>query len=133
LKELIGRALLAREQAYAPYSNFPVGAALRGKSGKIYPGCNVESAAFGASICAERVALARAISEGEREFLQLAIVADLPKGPTPCGICRQALWEFGDLQIITANLAGDATVYTLGELLPHAFGDFRRGDGFENC
>lgn len=128
MKELIIEALKAREKAYAPYSNFKVGAALLTKDGKIYTGCNVENAAFGAGICAERVALYKAISVGEREFTYLAVVADLPGGPAPCGICRQAFCEFGDLTIERSDLAGNTTTSKLSELLPEAFTHFRKDD-----
>lgn len=122
------KAKEARERAYAPYSNFPVGAALLAKSGKIYSGANFENAAFGAGLCAERAALAAAISAGEREFLELAVVADIEGGPTPCGICRQAFFEFGDLTIHAVPLKGTPRTFKLSQLLPSAFADFKGAD-----
>lgn len=120
--QLINEATKIRERAYAPYSNFKVGAALLGKSGKIYTGCNVENASYGATICAERSAVVKAVSEGERVFTALAVVTDCRKPGAPCGICRQFLSEFGlDLRIILANLQGVAIEATLGEYLPAAF------------
>ncbi len=128
MKALLQIARQAREHAYCPYSKFPVGAALRAGSGKIYSGCNVESAAFGAGCCAERVALYQAVARGEREFTHLAVVADITGGPTPCGICRQALAEFGPLEIVTSDLAGNTKTYSLWELLPEAFLQFKPGE-----
>jgi cytidine deaminase len=120
-KKLIKMASDARQNAYAPYSNYAVGAALLAKSGKIYTGINIENAAFPTSICAERVALFKAVSEGEREFDAIAVVTF--NGGTPCGACRQALSEFGlDTKVIIAddrlNLSNE---FTLSELLPGAF------------
>ena len=128
-KELIRMALEAREKAYVPYSDFMVGAALRAKDGHIYTGCNVENAAFTPTSCAERTALFKAVSEGEREFTAIAIVGSkvgekntLVTGP--CGVCRQALFEFGgpSLTVIMAKSEDDYIVTTLGELLPYGFG-----------
>jgi cytidine deaminase len=117
---LIAKAMEAREKAHAPYSHFTVGAALLAKSGRIYTGCNVENASFGLSICAERAAVFKAVSEGERDFEAIAVVTD--KGVTPCGACRQVLMEFGDdIQVIVANGAGEHRVFGLQELLPEAF------------
>ena len=130
---LIAAAFTAREQAYCPYSNFAVGAALLGKSGQIYPGCNVENAAFSPSICAERTAVASAVVAGEREFVMLAIVGgdkDKKEGELgysyPCGVCRQVLHEFcaEDFPVIVAASADDYQILTLGELLPHAFSTY---------
>ena len=119
--ELIDCAKLARENAYSPYSNFAVGAALLAESGKIYCGCNLENASFGATICAERAALSAAITAGERAFSAIAIVADA-KHLTPCGICRQQLSEFSPLMDVhCATLEGTVTSYQLCDLLPHAF------------
>ncbi len=118
--DLIAKAMEAREKAHAPYSHFAVGAALLGKSGGIYTGCNVENASYGLSICAERVAVFKAVSEGERGFEALAVVTE--NGVTPCGACRQVLIEFGeDIQVIVANESGEYRVLTLRELLPEAF------------
>lgn len=122
-EQLIAAATQVRELAYVPYSKYKVGAALLGKSGKIYTGCNVENASYGASICAERTALVKAVSEGEREFVMIAVVTDDPKLGSPCGICRQVLYEFGpDLRLILANLQGAVNETTLAEYLPNGFG-----------
>ena len=114
-------ALAVRDQAYAPYSRFAVGAAVQAKSGVIYSGCNVENASYGLTMCAERIALFQAIAAGEREFSLLAVVADTPQPVAPCGACRQVMAEFGVDTIVLANLAGDVSVYRLEELLPAAF------------
>ncbi len=118
---LIERALTARHWAYAPYSRYRVGAALLAASGKFYDGCNVENAAYGSSICAERTALVKAVSEGERQFAALAVATD--NGGAPCGSCRQMWAEFGlDLVVITLNREGHLIRETnLRELLPDAF------------
>ncbi len=119
-KQLISAARSARENAYAPYSGYKVGAAVLTASGKIYTGANFENAAFGAGTCAERVALGAALAAGEREFLAVACVgADV--AITPCGICRQALAEFGDMDVICAGENGEMREYRLSELLPHSF------------
>jgi len=119
-EDLIAKAMEAREKAYAPYSDFAVGAALLAKSGRVYTGCNVENASYGLSICAERVAVFKAVSEGERDFEAIAVVTD--KGVTPCGACRQVLIEFGeDIQVIVADETGGYRVFGLQELLPEAF------------
>ena len=118
---LIDRALAARQWAYAPYSHYPVGAALLALSGKFYDGCNVENAAYGSSICAERTALVKAVSEGERQFEAVAVVT--AAGGSPCGSCRQMLAEFGlDLKVLLLNREGQITSETtLRDLLPDAF------------
>jgi cytidine deaminase len=117
---LIAKAMEAREKAHVPYSHFAVGAALLGKSGRVYTGCNVENASYGLSICAERAAVFKAVSEGERDFEAIAVVTE--NGVTPCGACRQVLMEFGeDMQVIVADGAGEYRVFTLQELLPEAF------------
>ena len=105
-RSLIEEAEYARTKAYAPYSNFKVGAALLTKRGRIFHGCNIENSSFGATICAERTAVFKAISEGERDFLALAVVADTEGVCSPCGICRQVLSDFftKDVQICLANL-----------------------------
>ena len=119
---LIERARLARENAYAPYSEFRVGAALLSKSGKIYSAGNVENASTGAGICAERITVAMAVAAGEHDFEAIAVVGDTPEPIAPCGICRQSLIEFGgDIKVIMANLKGDAVMATASELLPMAF------------
>ncbi len=122
-QELIDAAVAVREKAYAPYSKYQVGAALLGKSGRIYSGCNVENASYGATICAERVAAVKAVSEGETEFLALAVVADGKEPGSPCGICRQFLAEFGiNMKLILLNLEGKKIESTLEQYLPAAFG-----------
>ena len=118
--ELIANATAARELAYAPYSNFKVGAALLGKSGQVYRGCNVENAAYGPSICAERTAIFKAVSEGEREFEAMAIVTE--NGVFPCGTCRQVMLEFSpDMTVIIADTRGDTRLATVRSLLPDGF------------
>lgn len=122
MKELVQAALEAREKAYAPYSHYKVGAALLGKSGKIYTGCNVENASYGATICAERTAAVKAVSEGETAFTALAIVVGGSKPAVPCGICRQFLAEFGtDLKLILANEDGEMIETNLDAYYPSAF------------
>ena len=130
-KELIKKALEARELAYCPYSNFKVGAAALFEDGKIYTGCNVENASFGATNCAERTAIFKAISEGNKEFVAIAIVgnkAGIKQGEgdycAPCAVCRQVMAEFCDLdtfKVIIAKDTDDYLEHTLGELLPLAF------------
>ena len=122
LKKLLMAAQGARRQAYAPYSKFRVGAALLLADGKIVTGCNVENASYGLTICAERVAVTKALSAGYRKFQAIAIVAPCAV-PTPCGACRQVLAEFGDLPVICADSRRLATaqIYRLEELLPAAF------------
>lgn len=124
IKNLIRQAAEARGRSYSPYSNFPVGACLKGQTGAYYLGCNIENAAFTPGICAERTALAKAISEGEKTFEALAVVSDRDAPVTPCGVCRQALSEFcgPDMPVICAGKRGEYKVYSLGELLPHSFG-----------
>ena len=123
LCELILRSLKARENAYAPYSKFKVGAALLAKSGNIYTGCNFENAAFGAGVCAERVALGNAIAHGETEFEAICVSGKNAK-ITPCGICRQALYEFGNITVICCDETGeDYRTYELKDLLPYGFDD----------
>lgn len=120
--ELIESAEKARATAFAPYSNFRVGAAVRTKSGKIYTGCNIESAAYSGTVCAERVAIWKAVSEGEKEFARVAVVADTKELTPPCGVCRQILWEFcGDVPVTLANLEGDLETIRMKDLLPRAF------------
>lgn len=122
-QELVELAKIAREKAYTPYSGFRVGAALLGKSGQVYLGCNVENASYGATNCAERTAIFKAISEGESSFKALAIVADSTNVCAPCGICRQVLVEFFDdnVRIYLANIAGKVEQTTITKLLPDAF------------
>lgn len=122
LEELLDTARKAREQAYSPYSRFPVGAALLTSDGEIFAGCNVENLSFGLTVCAERTALCSAVAAGKRQFSGMVVVTDTPEPATPCGACRQALYEFSpDLWIVTANLQGQQRVYRLSELLPDAF------------
>jgi len=117
---LIEIAKNTRENAYAPYSGYKVGAALLTTDGAVYGGCNVENAAYGMSICAERTAVVKAISEGAREFEAIAVVTE--NAGTPCGACRQFLSEFGsDIMVILADTSGNYTLATVGELLPNAF------------
>lgn len=121
---LLQKAKSAMDNAYVKYSNFKVGAALLTKSGKIYTGCNIENASYGATICAERVAFTKAISEGEKEFEAIAIVSSSGDYTYPCGICRQFMAEFGiDLKLIFSNGKGTKEYY-LKELLPNAFTEF---------
>jgi len=120
--KLVAAAKQARENAHAPYSNFRVGAALRAKSGQVYTGCNVENSTYGLTVCAERVAIFKAISEGERGFDAIAVVADTPQPTPPCGACRQLIWEFcGDVDIILANLKGQVEVVRTSAILPRPF------------
>ena len=121
-KELLDLAWQAREQSYSPYSRFAVGAALECADGTIYQGCNVEGASYGNTICAERTALVKAVSEGKRSFKRIAIVANSPEYTAPCGICRQMLYEFApDLQVLCANGNREWADVTLRELLPMGF------------
>ena len=121
-ENLIESAKKAREKAHAPYSKFKVGAAVKTKSGKIYTGCNVESAVYGATVCAERVAIWKAVSEGETSFAEIAVVADTDELTPPCGICRQIIHEFcGDIPVVFANLEGENETVQMSELLPRAF------------
>ena len=122
MTELIRAALDARNHAHAPFSNFPVGAALQDESGRIYTGCNVENATYGLTICAERVAVFKAISEGARKFAAIAVAADTDVLTPPCGACRQILWEFcGDVELTLVNLAGKMETLRLKELFPRPF------------
>ena len=121
-KKLIEQAETAREKAVAPYSKFKVGAALATKSGTIYTGCNIENASYGLTMCAERVAVFKAVSEGERDFAGIAVVADTDELTPPCGPCRQIIHEFcGDIPVILANLKGETETVPMNELLPRAF------------
>jgi cytidine deaminase len=117
---LINVARHMRERAYAPYSGYPVGAALLTADGSVYGGCNVENAAYGVTICAERAAVVKAVGMGEREFAAIAVVTK--DGGTPCGECRQVLSEFGtDIAVIISDVRGHYDVLGLDELLPHLF------------
>jgi len=115
-------AIAAREHAHAPFSKFRVGAALADSSGRIHTGCNVENATYGLTICAVRVAVFKAISEGARKFQRIAIAADAEKLTPPCGACRQILWEFcGDIEIILVNPRGNSETMHLRDLFPRPF------------
>ena len=121
-QELIDAAIAVRENAYAPFSEFRVGAALETDDGDIIDGCNVESASYGLTVCAERVAIWKAISQGKRKIKHIAVVADTEELTPPCGVCRQIIWEFGgDIPVILANLKGKTEVVQMRDLLPRAF------------
>lgn len=120
--KLVEAAKLAREFAVAPFSRFRVGAALMTEGGGIFGGCNIENATYGLTVCAERVALWKSLSEGAHGFTEIAIVADTDDLTPPCGACRQLLWEFcGDIKIVLANLEGRVEIIRLGKLFPRAF------------
>ena len=122
MQQLIETAKSARLRSIAPFSNFLVGAAVKTSEGKVYIGCNVESASYGLTVCAERVALWKALSEGERQFTELAIVADTESLTPPCGTCRQIIWEFAkNATIVLGNLHGETQIVSIRELLPRAF------------
>jgi len=119
---LIEAARAARERAFAPYSKFKVGAALETADGAVFTGCNVENSTYGLTVCAERVAVLKAVSEGYRQFRRIAVVADTQAPTPPCGPCRQILWEFcGDIEVILANLAEEKGRHRLKDLLPLPF------------
>jgi cytidine deaminase len=119
---LVKAALQVRENAHARFSNFKVGAAVLDDMGRIHTGCNVENATYGLTVCAERVAVFKAISEGARKFSRVAVVADTDTLTPPCGACRQILWEFcGDVELVLANLHGKSETLRLGTLFPRAF------------
>jgi len=121
-EELIKKAIEAKQNAYAPYSKFSVGAALLTKEGKVYTGCNIECASYSGTNCAERTALFKAISEGERDIEAIAVISDLDTYIYPCGICRQVIMEFGSkIKIIVAKSECDFKIHTIGDLLPYAF------------
>lgn len=120
--QLIQAAAQARERARAGFSHFQVGAALESASGAVHTGCNIENASYGLTVCAERVAVWKALSEGETSFSRLAVVADTQRLTPPCGACRQILWEFcGDIEIILANLQGQTELLRLRNLIPRPF------------
>jgi len=119
---LIAAALAARENAFAPYSRFRVGAAVEDVEGNIYTGCNIENATYGLTVCAERVAVFKAISEGARQFRRVAVAADTDHLTPPCGACRQILWEFcGDVEIVMSNPHERVETYRLKDLFPRPF------------
>ena len=122
MEVLLQRALSAREHAHAPFSQFKVGAALEDFDGVIHTGCNVENATYGLTMCAERVAVFKAISEGARQFRRIAVAADTNLLTPPCGSCRQILWEFcGDIEVTLVNLRGKSEVFRMAELFPRPF------------
>jgi len=120
---LVKKAIEAKEKAYAPYSGFRVGAAVQLADGRIYTGCNVENSSYGATICAERTAIVKAISEGEAKISAVAVASDSDRLTYPCGICRQVISEFrsGDTKIICSDKNGNYKVYDMNDILPHAF------------
>jgi cytidine deaminase len=121
-QELVEAARAVRENAYAPFSKFKVGAALETDDGKIIVGSNVESASYGLTVCAERVAVWNAISQGKIKITRIAVVADTEDLTPPCGVCRQIIWEFGgDIPVVFANLAGKVETVQMKDLLPRAF------------
>ena len=121
-EKLLEAARRARRHACAAFSNFLVGAALETTTGEIITGCNIENATYGLTICAERVAMFKALSEGHRDFRRIAIVADTEEPTPPCGACRQILWEFGeDLEVILGNLTEQKATFRMSELLPLPF------------
>ncbi len=124
ITKLIKKATQARKRAYVPYSNFQVGAAVLTKDGKIYTGCNIENSSYGLSNCAERTAIFKAISEGEKNFSAIAIIADTDRPCSPCGACRQVIVEFGkDIDVIMSNLKGETLIKKADELLWGSFND----------
>lgn len=122
-EKLIEQAKDSRKYAYVPYSKFQVGAALKTKSGKVYSGCNIENAAYPVSCCAERVAIFKAIAEGEVDFAELAVVGDTERPISPCGSCRQVMSEFFDPEtpIFLSNMNGDIKSISMQDLLPYSF------------
>lgn len=121
-KELVAAATAVRENAYAPFSEFRVGSALLTDDGQIIAGSNVESASYGLTVCAERVAVWNAISQGKRKIVKIAVVADTESLTPPCGVCRQIIWEFGgDIPVVLANLHGNTETVQMKDLLPRAF------------
>jgi cytidine deaminase len=122
MNHLVEAALAARERAHAPFSKFKVGAAIEDEHGHIYTGCNIENASYGLTLCAERVAVFKAISEGAGKLMRIAVVADTPTPTPPCGACRQILWEFmGDVEVTLANLSNQQETVKMSEILPRAF------------
>jgi cytidine deaminase len=120
--DVIEAALAARDRSVAPFSNFLVGAAVQTQEGRIFTGCNIESASYGLTVCAERVAIWKAVSEGERKFVRLAIAADTESLTPPCGTCRQIIWEFAkDAEITLVNRESKRKIVQIRELLPLAF------------
>ncbi|MDD6605380.1 MAG: cytidine deaminase [Oscillospiraceae bacterium] len=122
-EELKAAAVTMLDRAYCPYSHFAVGAALECADGTVFTGCNIENAAFSPTICAERTAVAKAVSEGHTDFVRIVVAGRCESFCVPCGVCRQVLREFApDMEIICLNSKGEEQVFTLSELLPHSFG-----------
>ncbi len=123
IQKIIDAAISARSNAYAPYSRFSVGAAVLCSDGTVYTGCNIENASYPCGICAERVAFAKAISDGRRDFAAVAVTGSSAEKCTPCGICRQFMYEFSpDMHVVCCDKEGNYSEHTLYELLPHGFG-----------
>jgi cytidine deaminase len=121
-RKLVAAAKRARKKAVAPFSKFKVGAALETARGRVYLGCNIENASYGLTVCAERTAIFKAVSEGERRFKRIAVVADTERLTAPCGACRQIIWEFcGNCEVIMANLKGKVEVHRMLDLIPEPF------------
>jgi cytidine deaminase len=121
--ELKAAAIAMLDRAYIPYSHFPVGAALECSDGTVFTGCNIENAAYSPTICAERTAVAKAVSEGHRDFVRIVVAGRSKEHCVPCAVCRQVLREFApDMEVICLNARGEEQVFTLSELLPHSFG-----------
>lgn len=121
-QELCQKAVDMQNFSYVPYSNFPVGAALECSDGTVFTGCNVENAAYGSTICAERTAIVKAVSEGHRDFVRIAIAGNSEDFCVPCGSCRQVMMEFApEMEVICLNRAGESKSFTLRELLPYGF------------
>jgi cytidine deaminase len=122
MTKLLEAALAARDYAHVPFSKFKVGAAIEDETGRIFTGCNIENATYGLTICAERVAVFKAISEGTHKFTRIAVAADTDVLTPPCGACRQILWEFcGDIELTLVNLQGKTETFRLKELFPRPF------------
>lgn len=120
-EQLIQAAEKARNNAYVPYSHFPVGAAVISASGRIFTGCNIENASFGLTVCAERTAIFQAVAAGETSLTTLTVIADTPGPTAPCGACRQVMAEFQVEKVIMANTKGDRKIMELSDLLPNSF------------
>lgn len=124
MDKLFEAAIAAREHAHAPYSNFRVGAALEDETGHVHTGCNIENASYGLTMCAERVAIFKALSEGVTKFRRIAVATGAAKLTPPCGPCRQLVWEFcGDIEVVMVNLSGRSETFRMRDLLPRAFDD----------
>jgi cytidine deaminase len=122
-QNLVEAAIQAREKAQALYSQFKVGSALLAEDGRVFTGCNLESSSYGLTICAERVALFKALSEGAKKFVRIVVAADTQELTAPCGACRQVMWDFcGDIEIVMTNLSGKSKAVRLSQLFPEPFG-----------